>query len=161
MSSKKYLSAEFIIYCVLFLVVIAAAFVIYPMVFQSTTEVRIGAAKFNAKLATNDVDRLNGLTGVSEMRYDEALLEIYPTLGKWPVVMRDMKIPIDIIWLNSSKQVVYMVRDAEIPSDSNYKIFNPTKEAKYILEMPAGSIKARMIGLNSIAIFVVDESEIK
>ena len=161
MSNKKNLSAELIIYAVLFFVVIAAAFVIYPMVFQSTTEVRIGAAKFNAKLALNDVDRLNGLTGVSELRYDQALLKVYPNLDKWPVIMRDMKMPIDIIWLNSSKQVVYMVRNAEIPTGTNYKIFNPSKEAKYVIEMPAGSIKARMIVLNSVAVFVVDESKVE
>ena len=161
MSSKKNLSTEFIVYCVLFLVVVAAVFVIYPMVFQSTTEVRIGAAKFNAKLATNDVDRLNGLTGVAELRYDEALLKIYPELGKWPVIMNDIKMPIDIVWLNSSKQVVYMVRNAQIPDGLTYKIYNTTKEAKYIMEMPAGSIKERMINLNSIAVFVVDESKVR
>jgi uncharacterized membrane protein (UPF0127 family) len=75
--------------------------------------------------------------------------------------MRDMKIPIDIVWLNSNKQVVYMAKDAEIPTDSNYRIFIPKKPAKYVLELPAGSIKARMIVLNSIAIFSVDESKVE
>ena len=161
MSDSKNRSVECIIYGVLFVVLVAAAFVIYPMIFQSSTEVRIGTAKFNAHLAINEVDRLNGLNGVSDLKYNEALLKIYPTVDKWPVIMKDTKIPLDIVWLNSSKQVVYMERDAEISDGDTYQIFRPTKEAKYVLELPSGTIKARMIVLNTVAIFAVDESEVK
>jgi uncharacterized membrane protein (UPF0127 family) len=54
--------------------------------------------------------------------------------------MKDMKFPIDMIWFDEKKQVVHVEESAQ--PDSYPESFCPPVDAKYILEVPAGSARA-------------------
>ena len=161
MSARKNIGLELIISAVVGIVLIAAAVVIYPLLFQPTTDVELGTATFHAKLALNNNDRGNGLAGITSLNYDDALLMVYPATAKWPVSMKNMKVSIDIVWLNQDKKVVFLIRNAEPQAALSYKIFKPTAKAKYILELPAGTVNARTIKLNSMADFTINETEVQ
>lgn len=47
-----------------------------------------------------------------------------------------MKFPIDVIWLDENYRVVNIIQNVQ--PDSFPKIFEPSKSAKYILEVNAG-----------------------
>ncbi len=161
MSSRKVISVEFIIYAVLALVLGTFIILAIPMLFKSSTDVQLGNTTFHTRLAANETERANGLAGVENLSYDDGLLMAFPKNGKWPVMMNDMKIHIDIVWLNERKQVVYMIKNAPPQSATSYKLFRPTKEARYVLQLPSGSINAYSITLNSFALFAVDETEVE
>ena len=60
--------------------------------------------------------------------------------GIW---MKDMKFPIDIIWLDDTQQVVTI--KTYISPDSYPEVFRPTQESLYVLEVPAGFVKTAEI----------------
>jgi len=125
--------------------------------FQPKTEVRLGAGVFNVRLATTEADRVQGLSGVDKLSSDEGVLMVFDDAhtdtGIW---MKDMKIPIDIIWMNNDKKVIYIVMDAS-PELGESKTFRPNSVAKYVLEVPAGTAKKSAIKIGDTAIFDVTE----
>jgi len=135
-------------------------YVVVPNLPQSTTTLKLGDGVFHARIASNDNTRIKGLSGVSKMAADEALLMAYPNEDKWGIWMKDMKIPIDIVWLNSDKKVIHIVKYAS-PDDSTLKTYIPKAPALYVVELPAGTVESKMITTDSVATFQIDEADIK
>ena len=138
---------------VLVLVALVASYVTAN--FQPTTEVRIGSGVFHVRLATTETDRQVGLSGVEKLAVNGGLLMVFDADDKWGIWMKDMKIPIDIIWLNGDKKVIYMVTDAS-PDTSTSKVFTPKSPARYVLEVPAGMVKKSGIKINDTAVFTLE-----
>jgi len=139
---------------VLILVALVASYI--AINFQPTTQVRLGSSVFNVRLATTEPAREQGLSGVEKLARNAGLLMVYEKAGAHGIWMKDMKIPIDIIWMNSDKKVVYIVTDAS-PELGESKTFIPSSSAKYVLEIPAGSVKKSAIKIGDTAVFAVEE----
>jgi uncharacterized protein len=132
--------------------------IFYPMIKSRSVYLTIGGGVFNARLATTESERSKGLSGVRELKPNEALLMAFPYESNWSVWMKDMKIPIDVIWLDSQGKVLYIVTDIS-PDNSDNVIFTPNSDlVKYILEIPAGKVKESSINEKSMASFVIDET---
>jgi len=56
--------------------------------------------------------------------------------------MKDMKVPIDIVWLDSNKRVVHIVKESS-PDDSTSITFTPLSQAKYVIELPLERLIAK------------------
>lgn len=82
---------------------------------------------------------------------------VYPTDGKHAVWMKDMHYPLDIVWLDKDKKVIYIVKNA--PPDSYPEKFVPKKDARYILELPAGAVNEKAINIDLTALF--DENRLE
>ena len=54
--------------------------------------------------------------------------------------MKGMEFPLDIVWLNGSRQVVYLQQN--VLPNTYPKNFCPPTAAKYIIELNAGQVKA-------------------
>ena len=161
METHKDLSVGPIIAGVLLVVLVVVVFIILPNMLQPTTSLRLGDGIFRARIAANETDRTKGLSGVTSLNLDQALLMAFPNEGKWNIWMKDMKIPIDIVWLDKDKKVIYVVLDAQ-PDDSTIpKIFEPKTPAKYVIELPAGSVNSKAIKTNSTAVFQINTEDIK
>ena len=59
--------------------------------------------------------------------------------------MKDMKFPIDMLWLSGTRRVVYMAQN--VSPDTYPEVFAPTRPARYVLELPAGYAKAYTVGV--------------
>ena len=138
---------------VLVLVALVASYV--SANFQPTTEVRIGSGVFHTRLAETESARQLGLSGVKHLAANGGLLMVFDTNDKWGIWMKDMNIPIDIIWLNSDKKVIYIVTDAS-PDLGTAKVFTPKSPAKYVLEVPAGMAKKSGVKVNDTATFTLE-----
>jgi len=130
---------------------------IYPKIANSTVYLVIGDGVFQARLATNDFQREKGLTGVDKISQEQALLMVFPNDANWKVSVDDVKAPIDIVWLNSDKKIIYVVTNAS-SDDSNGTTFTPKLAAKYVIELPAGTVANKSIKLNRLAAFEIDSS---
>ena len=75
---------------------------------------------------------------------NRGMLFIYDFDGEYNFWMKNTLIPLDIIWINSEKEVVYIEYSAQ-PCQEICESINPGKDAKYILEINGG--KANEIGL--------------
>ena len=123
--------------------------------FQQKTEVRLGSAVFNVSLATTSAERDQGLSGVRTLNSNDGLLMVFNSDDKWAIWMKDMHAPIDIVWLDSEKNVVHIVTDAS-PELSTTRTFTPKADARYVLEVPAGTVKNSSISIGTIATFIVE-----
>ncbi|HEY8886694.1 MAG TPA: DUF192 domain-containing protein [Candidatus Microsaccharimonas sp.] len=126
--------------------------------FQPSTEVRLGSGIFSIQIATTDAARIHGLSGVDHLDANGGLLMIYQSDDRWGIWMKDMKIPLDIIWMNNEKKVIYIVTDAS-PDLGTSKIFKPEDPARYVLEVPAGTVKNAGIQIGSTAAFNITEAQ--
>lgn len=135
----------------LLLVGSAAAYILWPQL-QAHTTVHIGDAVFTTRVAKTAEEREKGLSGTPELRQDQAMLFVYDSDGKWPIWMKDMKYPIDIVWLDKKKTIVYIVKNAP-PESYPYEQFVPKREARYVLELPAGTVNRKSIKAGAEAVF--------
>ncbi|HEY6405220.1 MAG TPA: DUF192 domain-containing protein [Nitrososphaeraceae archaeon] len=92
-----------------------------------------------ADVAITDEDQIKGLSIRDQMNENEGMLFVYGEPSRQSFWMKDMKFPIDIIWLNGTGSVVHVeenlkpcVPSLECPS------FSPNENAQYVLETVAG-----------------------
>ena len=126
--------------------------------FVPKTEVRIGSGVYYLPVAETDAQREKGLSGVTSLARSGGLLMSFSTDSTWGIWMKDMKIPLDIVWLDKDKRVVYIVKNAS-PDLSTTTTFQPKKPARYVIELAAGSVDRSGIRIDSVATF--DESDRK
>jgi len=101
--------------------------------------VKFKNAEIRVDLALTALEQERGLSGREKLGEKEGLLFVFPVSGKYYFWMKDMKFPIDILWLNSEREVIYIKANA-LPS-SYPDIFAPESDAKYVLEVNAGFAK--------------------
>jgi uncharacterized membrane protein (UPF0127 family) len=157
MSIRKGVLSWGLVLLVLALVAVAAYYVMAPQLRPHVT-VRLGDGVFLAQVARTPEAREKGLSGTTGLRENEGMLFIYDTEDKWAMWMKDMNYPIDIIWLDKDKKVVYIVKNAP-PESYPYESFTPKQNAKYVLELPAGMVGKKAISIGKQAAF--DENNIE
>lgn len=108
------------------------------------TTVDIGKGTFRAEVADTDETRARGLGGRQELGKSEGMLFVTEKDGDIPIWMKDMRIPIDIVWLDAKKKVVHVKRDAW-PDSEPHEVYHTPVPARYVLELPAGSAKEHSI----------------
>lgn len=137
------------------LLVGASAYMIIEPQLRPRVAVRVSNGMFNARVAKTDIQREQGLAGVDYLGENDAMLLAFTRNEKWPIWMKDMKIPIDILWLDESQKVVYIVKGAS--PDDYPTTYVPNDPARYVVELPMGSVDSRNIKIGSQAAFNLDE----
>lgn len=119
---------------------------------RPTISVRLGETTFAAWVADDDAERIKGLSGVTSLSDTQAMLFDFQRQERWGIWMKDMKLPIDIIWLDRDKTVVYIVEQApaELGTQKTYK---PPVPARYVLEVRAGAVADYGVRLGDSAQF--------
>jgi uncharacterized membrane protein (UPF0127 family) len=142
------------------LIVLASAGALLINNAQPTTPLYLGGGVFDATIAYTQPTRQTGYGGVSNIPKNQALILAFPTNDMWQITMKDMKIPIDIVWLNSDKKVVSLIKDASSDGGAN-TIYKPTALSRYVVELPAGTVRARTITVGLSAIFDINLDKIQ
>jgi uncharacterized membrane protein (UPF0127 family) len=81
-----------------------------------------------------------GLAGVERLQNNAGMLFVFAQDGTYPMWMKDMKMPIDMLWLDDQGKVVHLAVNVPVPKSDQSEV--PTyvndQPAKYVLELPAG-----------------------
>ena len=136
-------------------IILASAAAFIATNFEPKTEIRMGSGVFSARVVDTAQTREKGLSGISKLSPNEALLMVFDTDDKWGIWMKDMKVSIDIIWLNSKKEVIYVVKNAA-PELSTTKTFTPNDPARYVIEIAAGGVSKNNIRIGEKALFTLE-----
>lgn len=155
MSDRKDKTSVWLVACLLLVVGVAAFLLIEPQL-RPRISVAMGDGVFKTRVAQTPEQRSRGLSGVKHLGSNEAMLFLFDSSDKWAMWMKDMKIPLDIVWLDQAQQAVYIVKSAS-PNDFP-KSYVPNDPALYILELPAGTVDAKNIRIGSKATFNLDEA---
>ncbi|MBN1870125.1 MAG: DUF192 domain-containing protein [Candidatus Omnitrophica bacterium] len=68
-----------------------------------------------AEVARTPEARAQGLQGRDSMPYDEGMLFVFPSSNRQSFWMKDTYIPLDIIWMDSRKRVVFIIPNVSYP----------------------------------------------
>lgn len=153
---RRATTAVLIVGLVLILVALVTSYV--AATFRPTIQVKVASGVYNAWTAMTEAERVQGLSGIKELPAGGGLLMDFKEDGQWGIWMKDMKIPLDIVWLNKDKKVIYIVKNASPALGTGTK-FIPKDQARYVLELPAGTVDKAAIKVGTIASF--DEEALK
>ncbi len=95
-----------------------------------------GNYKLNAYRATTAEERELGLSGTRYLSPRDGMIFEFPYENQWYFWMKDMSIPIDIVWISKEMEIVHIERN--LTPDSYPKSFGPKNYALYVLEVAAG-----------------------
>jgi len=96
-------------------------------------------SSFSVKVAETKQQQAEGLMFVKSLPSDSGMLFIYKDKAPRPFHMKNTYIPLDIIWLDEEKRVVFIKKNAEPESPNACESIHPQAEAMYVLELNAGS----------------------
>lgn len=110
--------------------------------------VRINNVTISVEVANSPQLREKGLSGRKSLAENKGMLFVFDTPDYHRFWMKDMKFPLDIIFLNDTK-VVTLYENVPSPvsqeENANPPIYTSTAPANRVLELPAGS--ANKLGL--------------
>jgi len=98
----------------------------------------INSRCFAVELATTQSERQYGLMNRKYLDLDKGMLFIFENEDAHHFWMKNTLIPLDIIWINSSQNVVYIHKNAQPCSSYYCPSINPGKNARYVLEINGG-----------------------
>ncbi len=104
------------------------------------------------EIADTPDERAKGLSGRESLDKSTGLLFIHDKPGIYGIWMKDMKFPIDVIWLDGNYRVVDIASDVQ--SDSFPEVFEPRAPALYILEVNAGFTEKNGIRIGGMIEFL-------
>lgn len=101
-------------------------------------EVCIKDRCFSVEIAANQSQREYGLMNREYLDPDKGMLFVYEDEGYHSFWMKNTLIPLDIIWINSGQEIVYIEKNAQ-PCTSDYcPLIDPWTNASYVLEINGG-----------------------
>lgn len=110
--------------------------------------VTIGTEKIKAEVVQTPAEREKGLGGRPCIESNQAMLFIFDKPGRYAIWMKDMRFPIDIVWINYDHKVVGLEIDV-LPSTYPDRFVNKDNPALYVLELQANRAKELNVGLGT------------
>ena len=111
------------------------------------------------ELAITPEDRQRGLMERDLLEKDNGMLFVFSEEDAYSFWMKNMKISLDIIWINADGNVVYFVEDAPPCVQSPCQTYSPNADALYVLEVNPGVIDVLGIEENTEVIISLNNLE--
>ena len=97
---------------------------------------QFGSVSLSLDLATTTAEEELGLGDRASLPPDRAMLFVFGRSDYYGFWMKDMRFPIDIIWLDAQGQVITVA--ADVATSTYPHVFYPSAPAAYVLETAAG-----------------------
>jgi uncharacterized membrane protein (UPF0127 family) len=141
-----------ILFFILFLSVCAAPDkfikIFYPNGFELTTE-----------LAITEAERQLGLMFREKLDPDQGMLLVFEQEGYYSIWMKNMKIPLDILWLDKDKRIVHIERGVPPCKEEPCPSYRSEIPSMYVLEVKSGEVERNNIKLYDRLDFVLKKQE--
>ncbi len=122
------------------LAVIAGVTLLWWKMSSDQAMLKLHGVSYSMTVLRTEAELQKGLSGTKSLPEGQAMVFAFPRDYKWGIWMKDMNYPIDIVWLNSEREVVYLVEDAQ-PSSYPKTTFVPDTQSRYVIELPSGTIE--------------------
>ena len=107
--------------------------------------ITIGDTTIVVELAKNHPERALGLGGRDSLPQDAGMYFVFPDSDYYQFWMKDMKFPIDIIWIDKFMKIVD-IKENVLP-DTYPEMLTPKEKALTVLEVNAGFAKAHKVSV--------------
>lgn len=113
---------------------------IFPF-FQPKSQITIDHHTFSVTVAKSETEKTRGLSGKQSLLQNQGMLFVFSTPGYYSFWMKEMKFPLDIIYIRKDT-IVTILQHVPAPAPqteiSNLPIYKPTLPADTVLEINAG-----------------------
>lgn len=133
------------------LTIVGGAFLVSAILSQNRT-IQIAGQSIRVEIADEPAERESGLCCRDSLRSDSGMLFVYDKPGYYSFWMKDTRIPLDIIWVDSAAEIVYIeeyVQPESYPNES----FVSGKPAQFIIETNAGWVTEHAIQVGDTVTF--------
>ncbi len=124
------------LYASIAVAIVVTAMLVVPSPATTERKVILGGNEINVTIADTQTAQTKGLSGIKSLGPSEGMLFVFPAPGFHGFWMKNMKIPIDIIWFDAERKIVDVWENAT--PNSYPRTYVPSKEGKYVLEVEAG-----------------------
>jgi len=147
---------------VIFLVLMALLLISGAMMFNAPKQTEIievrfpSGAKLQAEVADTPEKLLFGLAFREGLPEDGAMIFLFEQSGLHKVWTKGFKFPVDLIWVDESKQIVY-VKEAAMPCVEDPCPWHgpPPENARYVIETNMGFIQKAEAEVGTDLIFAL------
>lgn len=110
---------------------------------RDTKTITINGHKFTVEIADTDEKRTKGLSNRDKLGESKGMLFVFPDSNYYRFWMKDMKFPLDFIWIDKDI-VVDLNQNVSQPKSSDDKLvsFTAGKPFDKVLEVNAGTVKS-------------------
>ena len=119
------------------------------------TTVKIGNVSVNAEVADNAFKKMRGLMFRKSLGENDGMIFPFDSEGYQGFWMMNTSIPLDLIWINAKKQVVFIQKDAQPCTITSCPVYRPNKPGQYVLEVNAGFTDEHNIKVGTNAQFQI------
>lgn len=110
-----------------------------------------GDTTLQVEIATSSQEQTHGLCCRDTLAQNQGMLFIYDRPLRLKFWMKDMRFPIDIIWIDHSKKVAAVSQN--VSPKSYPKTFSSPRPSQYVLEVNAGYVKKHNISIGTTISF--------
>lgn len=120
-----------------------------PTPLNQTAVVTIGKKQFEVEVADDPTEQSQGLSGRDSLAANAGMLFVFEPASQPNFWMKDMKLPLDIVWVYQGK-VVHISRNLPVPAAGTVSATLPTYSAGQVvdnvIEINAGQADALKVG---------------
>ena len=125
------------------------------LVFQGyafpANQVCLRQACFSVDIANTNEERAKGLMFRQGLEEGKGMFFLFEDEDTHPFWMKNMAFSIDIIWLDKDNRVVYIETNVPPCRKDPCPVYTPSQKARYVLEIPSGSVAKNGIILGDVA----------
>lgn len=115
---------------------------------KNTSVITIGDVVIPVGLARTKQEQEHGLSDSSPLKAHTGLFFVFDAPNRHGIWMKDMKFPIDILWVSPKGVVMYIEKN--VSPETYPKVFYPNADDQAVLEMNAGEMDALSIQVGDI-----------
>ena len=137
------MNKKVILFILFLLILLIIAGLIYVLFFmdknnREQTQLCFENNCFDIELALTSKEKNQGLMFRDYLGENKGMLFVFEMEEKHDFWMKNTLIPLDIIWLNEDKEVVFISKNNQPCKDDGCSTINSDEKAKYVLELNAG-----------------------
>ncbi len=102
------------------------------------------------EIARTDAEQMRGLMYREGIGENEGMLFVFDRERRYEFWMKNVKFPIDMLWLDSGFKVVHIEMDVPPCSAEPCPLYGPRKPARYVLELKANLSEKLGIGVGDV-----------
>ncbi len=102
-------------------------------------------ARILAEVADNPTTRSRGLMFRKQLASNTGMLFVFEEAGEWSFWMKNTNVALDILWLGPDKRIIHVEENVPGCKQDPCPEYKPNKDALYVLELPAGSVKREQL----------------
>jgi uncharacterized membrane protein (UPF0127 family) len=107
----------------------------------------------DVEVVTTPKDMERGLQGRLALGENHGMLFIFRMDGIYPFWMKDMKIPLDMLWLDNAGKLVHISRNVPTCTKDPCLVYGTEQPIRYVLEVESGFAAAHALKAGDTARF--------